>query len=700
MPVASGQLPYEYEWPTPFRASNNSDQGLSGIHLEAAQFVIQAEMRKFFALESNTQVWRVFTNESNPLGSGYDPKANGDTLNGLVGPPVQVDLDHISLMRRLMVDVLFDDLYPTILEHDTVSILQDWIRRCYPESPSGYHGPANPNPNFQGQFLRPVLQEDGSEYTPFGSVGLTGTFTDPDPHWLGGSGIILDLDVGEVMWNPYPLAFHNFVADVHGTASNWTITIAPCFPMFQRTNGSLISLNGFEEKWPQDPSPLTGGNNTLFFGFDHVGDNLLKYNTYGLFSTTIILAGRLNSVFGDEHGIEFSPNQLTVDSVVSSQFGLEHCGLLLNPISLPTGLYRITSRNLKADKPFTTIESGVASQWPSTPGFITHHEGYEVFDNCFWVTDWGGKITPASTSAAGPSGFAVVSPFTGRMLWQRNATDDVGGQVWDISDAELKDVRWWFNENNNDTRPYLSLQRVGTNQIVRLVGALEAGGDSGDVFSANVAVYNDDIATVTNETFLLSVPPQDPVAPVVLQLETMVFDGTFHYIGGSTTVGSKTWIVNSSFTEVDRIAEKIATERVGFVSDGLGGPKKFVGFGGSDNISEWEIIDNPDFPSDDPEPETFSFVVSKDLSPPTGQALVTDIYEIIEVEGVDEITDGVYALILSRPTLNTSRRLSIVRIEESTTTWEIRHEFILQTLGNTYDPGTVHLMGMITGPVT
>lgn len=692
MPVASGQMPYEYEWPTPFSAKDNQDIGLSGVHLEAAQFVIQAELRKFGVSDSFTTAWRVFTNQSIPAGSGYDPKANGDTLNGLVGPAVVADLDHIAIMRLILMLGLWGSAYD-LNEYSTATLLEDWIRQAYPASPSGYK-----SDQLDGQFLRPVLQEDGQTYIPGTTADAKlGIFTDPDPHWLGGSGIILDIDVGEVMWNPYPVTFFTRTGDSHGRIDNWNITSFPFYPGFQKTDGSIISLNGFENKWPEDPVPTTFGR---VGQYEPVGSGFVRFSAYPILQDTDFFFANINDPLSEVYRIEGSPDQMNAVATSARPIGLasrnvQHTDVFLDPIPLGTGLYRVACRNSKVNFPFTTVQSGVVSQWPALPGsFALHITGYEVFNNCFWITDWGDFVGGTGTGPAGPSGFGVVSPFTTRHLWQRNATDDPT-QVWDIGDDELKDVRWWYNNANNDIRPYRSLQRVGTNQIVRLIGATE-----GSVFPAGtsingaIAIFDDDIGAVTTQNINVSLPTGSFVAT----LDNMVFDGTDYWIAGSMPGNSKTWRLNSSFVEVERLHGRIVQTLAAYVSDGLGGPQRLVGVQ-NDDITEYQVI-----PHVGPEPEAneLDAVTTKTLSAPAGMSTIVQIYALIEVTGVPEIKDGVYAYVLARNSLDTVRRLYILRVFEDVTTWEIDQEFLLKTAADDdflVPSDAITTMGMIVMPV-
>lgn len=671
MTVASGQIPYEYEWPTPFRVSNNSVQGLSGIHIEAAQFVMQAEMRKFELPISNTQQWRVFTNDS-IAGSGYDPKANGNTLNGLVGPQVQVDLDHISIMRGILVNLILNDIYQDkFSEYADEELLEDWIRQTYPESPSGYRGSNGLN----GQFLRPVLQSDGSEYVPsvFGDA-LLGPFTDSDPHWLGGSGIILDIDVGEVMWNPYPVPFERREGNTHaiaGEAASWPIAVQPFYPSFQRTNGALITLNGFENKWPE----ATPGS-PFVLGYLPVGSGKVRFNAYPVLGDSEFFFGRMNDALGEVHKIGASTDKMTVAAisetlVLNTTRAIPGTEVFLNPIALASGVYRVAAKNSRINYPSTTVESGVVSQWPKLRNIIADYFGYEVFDNCFWVGDTRG---PASIGGA-PSGLSVVSPFTGKVLWQRNATNDIAVNLFISGTGPIRrPVRWWQGSTSTGDG-FKSLQRVGTDDIKRLGGRNDPI-VAGVSMSVEVATYNDLLTTVSSQSFDLSLRASHIFNGLGdTDVTGMTFGGGSFWIKGfaDQTLAATTnmiWELDSSFSEIRRIyANDITGQQLAYISDGKGGATRLVSFNDNINNNEIHVL------TISASAEVEGFEVSEDVkaidwSTQTELPTVTtsNIVALTEVTGVSELKDGVYAYVRVTPT----GQMCIVRIEEDASSWSVK----------------------------
>ena len=665
MTVASGQFPYQYEWPVPFRATNNMSTGISGIHFEAAQFVMQAEMRKFNVSQTFQQLWRVYTN-TNITASGYDPRADGATLDGVVGPPAVIELDTISRMRNVMLNGVLINAYDFV-DYDYTIIFDDWIKNCYPESPSGYAITSD----FLGQFLRPIQQADGAEYIPglFGTTNpVTGVFTETDPHWLGGSGIILDIDVGEVMWNPFPLAAAIQAVDVHGTSDNFTIRAFPFFPMFQKTDGSLISLNGLENKWPEDPIISSLGRQ-----YNHVSSGKVRFNAYGIFTNTDFLFGAMNTVAGEVHQIPYSSNQMSVAAESARPIGnatkpIAGSEVFLTPITLSSGVYRVAMRNPKVDFPYTTIESGVSSQWPQNRDLVStnssNYYGYEVFNTCFWITDDG--VKGSALTPTGPSGLAVVSPYTGRILWQRNASNDIAG-IW-YNGIDYFNVYWW---DDNTTVAAKHIQRVGTDRIQRLIGR-NAPIDPGVDFDITVAEYTDDLATVSNNNVTLSLRPNNTF-DLFTSVVTMWFDGSSYWVTGSalndlTSITNEyTWELDSSFTEIRRISGNVANGRYIGTANG----KKY-GFGGTSDslgIIEWDVIT-----AINPEGYQLDFIGSLkqiDITTHLGGTFQNgQILNFLEISGVSELNDGVYVYARIQTT-TTGNKTYILRIEESTTTWTI-----------------------------
>jgi hypothetical protein len=682
MVVESGQMPYQYDVPTPLSAS--TAVGLSGVHLESAQFVINAELRKFFLFSNSlTSAWRAYSNPD-IAGIAYEPKADGSTLAGDVLGPVQVDLDHIPLMRAIMIDGLFE-FYEDFSPYDSEDIVRDWVQQAYPTSPSGY------NPVRRGIFFRPVLQADGGTYFPtiFGPDGQTGTFTDPDPHWLGGSGVIMDIDVGEVMFNPYPIAVNTGIGNAHeGNTDTWRVLSRPLWPSFQRTDGTLISLNGEENRWPENLP-----DSSAIVQTDSIGSGYVLYQGYPVLPETEFVLGRMNDPEGDVQGLSGSSNEFTYIIQTGNSLGdalnLEHSAVFVDPPVLPTGLYRTTMRNTKANVPFTTVESGTISQWPDPSPVIG--SAYEVFDSCFWVTDVGNKFITGAGS--GPSGLAVISPFTGKSLWLRNAVHDSAGTY--RGGADSIETAYWDEGLN-------SLQRVGTNDIKRIcrtpIDRTAAGAGFVDL-DVNVATFNDDISTVAITGITLTVPSMAVTFTANIVIRHMIFDGTSYHVLVKDTFFAEPFVIVTLDNAFVQTATSIASTtsdnlfKLGYISDGKGGSQTLVTYqllGSSTPLSDQLGI----VPVTLGNPPTYGTEKIIDITTHIGGTITSShLYELLEISGETEVDDGVYALV-SIDTSTTANTLYILRIEEETASWSIQGLWNITTVDNNYN-ATFHQMGMI-----
>jgi hypothetical protein len=693
MVVASGQLPYEYEWPTPFRISRGEEVGISGVHFEAAQFVMNAEMRKFGASEFYQRFWEVFANEEGegPSPSGYEPKARGETLDGLVGLVPQIELDQIDTMRAVLHDGLFDSTYSDFLgEYSPDEYARDWIRNVYKNSPSGAF-PAETAGGQPSRFLRPVLQDDGSTYVPsvFFSNPRLGLLEEADLHWLGGSGVILDIDVGEVQWNPYPMAMSQLNSNTHNSPDLWRVRVAPFYPNFQKTDGDLISLNGLEEEWWDGLAPTA----TEVLNYQHVGSGYIRYQGYCIFENTKFIFGDVNTFAGSQEGIFTTSHEMNAVAEGERKLGNSETAsggslVFLDPVALPTGVYRVAAQNTKALFPSTTVESGIVSQWPEPS---INREGYEVFDEAFWVTDWGDNSD--GRGSVGPSGLSVVSPWTGDPVWSRRAITDLLGTNF-------------LGSNITWSRRTESLERLGVNMIRRLGQTKAIQTDdpmnplTGTTMTVDVFTFNDLLTTVSSVEVTLSLTP---VIGSFAFTKTLMQAGTENWISGDNQGDNLMWQLDSGLNEIQMWEYNFSdVNYMAYISDGKGGALKKViytdpGAGGGIFIKEWDAVTPPD---------TFSFGTAKNIDISTHiDGTITfstdaEILELVERTGGtgSSIEDGVYALFRVKTT-TVSNKLYIARIEEETTTWSIQALWTIRDLDVDYDISPARGMGMIIMPI-
>jgi hypothetical protein len=128
--VQSGVPPYNYGTEMPFRGSF----GLSGILLEQAQFVLQAEIRKWGSTVH--QDFNLYTHFSAVAPSGpYEPKSDGSTLGNFLNPAQAITIDQIIETRVALLNLL--ELYSNDSSKSEEFHFTDWIQQAYPDHPSG-----------------------------------------------------------------------------------------------------------------------------------------------------------------------------------------------------------------------------------------------------------------------------------------------------------------------------------------------------------------------------------------------------------------------------------------------------------------------------------------------------------------------------------------------------------------------------------
>lgn len=411
MVLTSGDPPYDYVVKGPLRGTNpyidSFVHGPSGILLEQGQFVITAEHRRFGTSEHELPTFNLYVNPIISPSGPYEPKANGSTLGNEIYPGSLGMINHI-LETREALDDLFDDLADDST-YDALTQKRDWLNQIDPtaEAPSDYR------------------RSD----TSVGQIVTT------DVSILGGSGILFGLDFGEVMFNPYPRFGPNVFQDVH-EVGDFDLWVSPVWPSFQRTNGSLISLNG------REPDPDDYGNSfARDYQTSHIASDQIRLDGYVFLPTSVfyiapLTGGGVHS-FDNTIGFDFASSDtrfITGNPLKELDTGR----VFVTTRAQTSGVYAIAVSNPTSTNLNTTIPSGIISQWPPSGqrypmdnnhiitadspfnvrgSYFGNQEfacGYQVFDDCLWVTD----IDDDGTQ---PSGLSVISPFTGHMLWLRFA---------------------------------------------------------------------------------------------------------------------------------------------------------------------------------------------------------------------------------------------------------------------------------------
>lgn len=441
MVVASGQMPYNYGTSIPLRNIEGGWPGLdtpnigpSGNVAEAAMFVLNAELRKWGVDNLANLTYNIYTHPDVPP-SGFEPKAGGETLTGLVGNAASpLSLDNIEQMRNSLFTLF--SAYDNESNYSNLDFRESWFNSAYPESPSGSLVIFTTNSfsySFRNAtFLRPPLESvTGGDF-----VSTT------DIHFLGGSGVIFDIDAGEVTFNPFP----TFIRDrqLNPGNSDFRISFGPITPMVQKTDGTVPTINS---------SRLDDGAGSQFeneTNFDAMSSGYVQFNGYCLVEGTVIelVTGDDNSYFNSVQNSSHYNSHIAglraVNNGIGSNDSTATCYRIPSPKA--AGLYRLLAYNPKETVGVSSPVSGTVSLWP--PGYTTQandgallrdnftdgqqnsltSDGYpvvdardargvHVFDESLWIASPSLVATPDNTTA----GLYLLSPYTGEVVWYRPA---------------------------------------------------------------------------------------------------------------------------------------------------------------------------------------------------------------------------------------------------------------------------------------
>jgi hypothetical protein len=422
MGVISGQLPYRYNVsPLPLHlVPGLPDIGISGVHLEQSHFVLEAEIRRAeinfgmpigddpIAKYVNVAIAKEFSEASGV------PPFYLDTPVNYPGAANFVDqiLDSRVLLETVLLDVGFDS------DFEDLDVYRNWLSGVYP-NPSGANG------NF---FHRAPSETGLIDYIA------------PLENVLGQSGVLYDIDIAEIMYQPTVRFARGLDINGHDEDS-FNILAKPIWPCFQKTDGTLVTLNSRD----QNLADFTPGRILPFHSNPFQDSDGMGY--WSVFSGVLQFDGDvfkedLTDYFITPSGGEFI-DTLTYLGQGSRKIGKANDGtnaysrVFVQPMPLAQGLYQLAVRNRKSLIPYTIIESGFISQWPSPRDLEIHahadkanlsergKRGYGVFDDTFWLTDNG--------THGLPSGLSIVNPFTGDIVWVRHADRAQGTDPQDWS---------------------------------------------------------------------------------------------------------------------------------------------------------------------------------------------------------------------------------------------------------------------------
>jgi hypothetical protein len=398
MTVASGVIPYDYEGPYPFRVPDNHSIGFSGILFEQAMTVHTAEKFRFAGSTDDPPVYLKYFTFDGPA-EDFTPRPDGHNLDGRVNgiPAGAFFIDYILDLRSSLSSV--NGFASFDLGGSTTVFLKDWL--LWVGSTSGT----------RGLFTRVQF--------PLGSN--SGPIFSADFDDLGASGVIADIDLREVSYQPYS----RMSATRTVTYNLASVQIASIFPGFMSTNGVFVNLNSREQALSFTSQGITRTSadynaglmildGDMFFtdtDFSLVPgtvtrDNLDAVITHNAYSPALSLPGRI--FFGNANN--------TVDPRASA---------IVSPIALSPGGYGIGAINSLSAHPKLVVPSGTLSFKPAIPyGGTPAGSGFYVFDETFWIED---------DEKLNPSGLRLLNPLTrSSFVWfriadQTNTFDDLGG---------------------------------------------------------------------------------------------------------------------------------------------------------------------------------------------------------------------------------------------------------------------------------
>lgn len=565
MVVASGQFPYEYDFSMPVRGPI----GQSGNILEAGMFVINAELRKWGVEPQGTFTYNKYVHPD-VAGSGFEPKADGSTLGGDVAGPALVAIDNIIVMRDALRDngnSLFNTYASESWARPTdlgdIYLSESWFTTAYPGHTSGWIDVNNLGGTFErATFQRPELTD------------ITGgdDHLDTDLHWIAGSGIFLDVDVGEVVFQPIPFHRERGQQPV-GDNDNPVVTFRPYFPMFQKTNGSIITLTGRERDLG------TGGVWGNDINFDAIGSGKVQLDGYAIVPQTELRFISDNRNWSNYFDSISSSSDMTFfergQRVVNGNINDGTARTYWTPQAQASGFYSIIPVNPKSIGPYIGAESGVFGCFPqidyrsgldnrnldkatisvssdgiaikSSNGILSR--GYQVFDDSIWIT------TPGQYKLSGildlPSrGVLPMSPYNNLFMWYRPAELTAAT----IGNQPAANTAIVYNAGVDVGTPgnfevHVGLEEIGTDEVIRLSRVWDQQTSTnvgmGDTYT-NIAYFQrydwpSMDHTEVSETWSWTFPTAgSSIGNFGIELTDFTFDGTFYWVSSTSSDSRKT----------------------------------------------------------------------------------------------------------------------------------------------------------------
>ena len=715
MVVASGQYPYEYDVPLPIRGPI----GQSGNILEAAMFVLNAEIRKW---GNEPLQFFEFNHYIHPdiAGSGFEPKADGSTLGGDVAGPSLVTIDHLIKLRdwiRFNNNGLWD-LYGDDSSMGTQPRLimgESWYTTAYPGHASGFVQTVDLGFVIfllGGRPLRPELVDvdNGDDHL------------DTDIHWLAGSGVFFDVDIGEVVFQPFP--FHGlhrlFRAGGGGVPGfgNPRFSFSPYYPQFQKTDGSLISLGGNEF------AQAGGGAWRLHTNFAAIASGKVQVDGYAMLPDTELrlIGGNKNlTQFGDTISAtsDFTFFEGGHREINNGGFNDPTARTYWTPQPQASGFYAVLPYTPLSAQPLLAIPSGAAGMFPQIDyrAAMTNRglhnainvtsdgkvrianvngasQGYQVFDDAIWMKSL--SRNPLSGVSNAPSrGIMPLSPFNGSFMWYRPADLTIASTGTSPSLSSQYDSGVPTGTPGN-FECHVGMEPIGGDDILMLSKVYnqvftDLGVGVGDQYDNEVFFQRYSGPSMTHSEISVAwtfVGADDTESgPVDNAISDMFFDGTSY------------WLVGKFLGRVHRFTSALAYDggydgpiggRRGYVGgeyiywqheDGgiQGGDPLLVdanmsGFGIGSGIGKWSTTADPADPLANT--GTFGHDSAKPIRAETtvGYADSTSrIHDIIEVTAIQatHVTPGIWVLFQPHVFPEASNKLWILRVTEQSTFYQV-----------------------------
>lgn len=700
MVMTSGVVPYQYDTDVPLRSDRQSPIAHSGIFLEQGMFVLNAERRRYKGeIDNDDFDWRLWTSIDG-VNRGFEPTGSGFWMGSPlspVGPLPGIVLNPILDLRKNLMLHLLEDGFAEDSDYLPERFRRDWLHNAYPNSPSGFNEiTAEDNCSGDGAYFRRAPLHPGEQLST--DIGVLGT-----------SGVLFDIDFGEIMYNPLPRIGRSLFADQNSLAhkaldeflfnNNTSIAISPgipipvspVFPAFQTTTGSVVTTTSRDIKnnqsnyWSINSTEVRSQLpfNTLHVesGVFQLDGDVLRHDSKYYFGT-----GGTNAEEDFLPVGEFAFSQSGIRAIgrpvhLNFDFGtkipsgqnsnisrvyLDPAGTSDDPIT--SGVYHIAVANSGTNVPHSAAASGTVSHWPSgNPGPTA--PGFHVFDDCIWVRDQSANLNA--------SGMAIISPHDGTAMWLRNASLDNMSLFGNLAVSQSALA---FNRLNFPGM--IGMARIAQGRIITIYPVASVNGiDStvpaaGDPADENYKIYApefDDLLdlTQTNES---SVQTQNSMTPNInVPFGDIIFDGSRYWVtkadGTAVNELSSVFVLVQDYdqtgTDVVRRIFYDGSTYWAYAEDSgskgnLGGFQPITFAASTFSLGTAKIIDASPLP----------------LGPNATLTVVDSIHHVISTSNGIHVTNGNWALVRTQDenlmgVISNQERMWLLRITEGVTTFDI-----------------------------